>query len=72
MFTNFAENPPSIIIFCGSFHSNKVGINYLSTEIENFKRLSRLLSDYSATFPDTKYVFVPSSEDLPGTPVMPR
>lgn len=61
-----------MFIFCGCFHSSSVGINYLETEIENFQKLARLISNYAASFPDTKYVFVPSSEDLPATPIMPR
>jgi len=72
LFMQFVEKPPSMMIFCGSFHSSQVGINYLQTEIENFKKLARLISDFTATFPDTKFVFVPSNEDLPVTPVMPR
>lgn len=72
LFVHFAENPPVMFIFCGTFHSLSVGINYLPTEVENFRKLARLINDYSSTFPETKFVFVPSSDDFPSTPILPK
>ena len=72
LFFGFQDIPPVFFVFCGPFCSYPHGQAHGSVLKEGFANLSRVIIRFPNLCQNSKFIFVPSSEDLGFGQILPR
>ncbi|KAE9548992.1 hypothetical protein FO519_007796 [Halicephalobus sp. NKZ332] len=68
----FSHSSPYSFIFCGSFLSPENETKALNIAKKGFEHISNIFREFSESYRQTQFVFVPSASDFPDSTVLPR
>nr|XP_039249341.1 DNA polymerase epsilon subunit 2-like [Styela clava] len=72
MFIGFQDAAPTCFVFCGNFISEPYGANHIALLKESFNNFMKILLNFPSICQSSKFVFVPSLEDVGPSKIFPR
>src|SRR4051812_9140014 len=72
LLNDFSTSPPSAFIFCGPFIEKQLAYGYSEASAIAFRDLAKHLAEFAVYFTSTRFILVPSTDDLLPMPVFPR
>ncbi|XP_068681901.1 DNA polymerase epsilon subunit 2-like [Montipora foliosa] len=72
LFSGYSAVPPALFIFCGNFTSEAHGSNHYHTLKQSFQTFAKLVSEFPPLIENSRFVFVPGSQDPGPANILPR
>ncbi|XP_076749484.1 DNA polymerase epsilon subunit 2 [Xylocopa sonorina] len=72
MLEGYSEYPPIAFVLCGHFLSSPTNISSAQKLKEGFKSLANIITQYPEIKENSKFIFVPASDDIGAPKILPR
>lgn len=72
LFSGYSAVPPALFIFCGNFTSEPHGPTHYHTLKQSFQAFAKMVSDFPPLIENSRFVFVPGSQDPGPGNILPR